>query len=287
MAITDANEVEKIVRVLEARGANLFHACQLKDFRSYVRLGGVPSRNKLLNSGLDFTVFDTDAIDKENKVWDKVFGNFSDFGRQFAKPETRSQPNPYGPIQIVMKPNILRSVTDLSITLRSAGARDFDRDNECLKDSQDFEKIFQFADANQTQNVNQRRNIAFERELNIRFGRNNSKSPEFNCAVDSEILSFSDAIYILVDACVYRGEELSVEVQRLTGKRVIKRSYQCPDKEKIIKELSELSVVNDCTRESLLAGNFASERLRQWVGECDGFYYDRFISYLTNGTVRA
>lgn len=92
MAIVDKQEIEKIITSLEARDAKLYHACQLEDFKSYLALGGVPSRNKLLGSGLKFTEFDTDTIDKQNKVWDKVFGNFSDFGQVFARAGSGAQP---------------------------------------------------------------------------------------------------------------------------------------------------------------------------------------------------
>ena len=287
MAISDVHEIEKIVSNLEARGANLYHACQLKDFKSYIKLGGIPSRNKLLSSNLEFTVFDTDTIDKKNKVWNKVFGNFSDFGREFAKPESNSQPNPYGPIQIVFTPNALRSATDLSITLRSAGARDFDRDNECLKTPQEIEKIFQYIDVTQAQNFNQKKNIAFSNELNTRFNKSNCTSPEFNCATNNELLSFNDAIYIVVDACMYKGRELLEEIGNITNKRTLKRTYYCPKKESIIEELSTLSATNDCTQKQLIAGNFASHKLRAWVNNRNEFHYDRFIRYLTHGTTRA
>lgn len=287
MAITDRQEIDKIIASLNARDAKLYHACQLEDFRSYVKLGGVPSRNKLLGSGLKFTEFDTDNIDRQNNVWDKVFGNFSDFGQGFAKPGSESQPNPYGPIQIVFTPDALRHATDLSITLRSAGARDFDRDNECLNGYQDFEKIFQHIDAGQAQGQSQKKNIAFARELDIRFNKNNCTSPEFNCAISNELLPFTDAIYLIVDACIYKGRELIEEVQGLTPKRALKRTYYCPEKESIIKELSTLSADYDCTKTKLLAGNFASRSLEAWVGNRKEFHYDRFIRYLTLGTTRA
>ena len=287
MAINDALELEKIVLALEARDVKLYHACQLTDFKSYSKLGGIPSRNKLLNSGLAFTAFDTDKIDKENKVWDKVFGNFSDFGREFTKQRSRSQPNPYGPIQLVFRPNALRSTTDLSITLRSAGARDFDRDKECLKNAQEVENIFQYSDASQVQNVTQKKNIAFSNELKLRFNRDDCTSPEFNCATKNELLSFDDVIYIVVDACLYKERELSEEIGKITNKSVHRRTYYCPEKESIIRELSKLSATYDCTQKPLITGNFASDELKAWVSERNDFHYNRFIRYLTYGTTRA
>ncbi|MCU9529978.1 hypothetical protein [Pseudomonas mosselii] len=287
MAIEEKSEIEKIVKVLEHRNSLIYHACQLKDFRSYVQLGGIPSRNKLFNSKLDFTKFDTDTIDKENDVWDKVFGNFSDFGREFTKETSNSQPNPYGPIQIVLKPNALRSSSDLCISLRSAGARDFDRDKESLKNSQEFNMIFQYIDPEQAPNSNQKKNIAFANELNSRFNKNNSFSPEFNCAITNELLSFDDVAYIVVDACKYRNQDLCSEVKKITNKKVFAREYFCQNKKAIITELSEHSASRDCTQQALLSGSFASERLKTWVSARNEFHYNRFITYLTNGTTRA
>lgn len=287
MTIKDKAEIEKIVKSLEDRNALLYHACQLKDFRSYIRLGGIPSRNKLLNSKLDFTVFDTDKIDKKNDVWNKVFGNFSDFGREFTKETSNSQPNPYGPIQIVFKPNALRSTSDLSISLRSAGARDFDRDKESIKNPQEFNMIFQHIDPEQAPSASQKKNIAFSNELNTRFKRTNCFSPEFNCATANEILSFDDAIYIVVDACQYKGQDLFNEVNTLTNKKVFTRDYLCLKKKAIITELSTLSATRNCTKQALLSGDFASEELKAWVSARNDFHYDRFITYLTNGTTRA
>ncbi|MEE4708846.1 hypothetical protein V2K55_24450 [Pseudomonas alliivorans] len=287
MSIKDKAEIEEIVKSLERRNALLYHACQLKDFRSYIQLGGVPSRNKLLTSKLDFTVFDTDKVDKKNDVWDKVFGNFSDFGREFTKETSNSQPNPYGPIQIVFKPNALRSTFDLSVSLRSAGARDFDRNKESIKNSQEFNMIFQYIDPEQAPGASQKKNIAFANELNARFNRNNCFSPEFNCAAVNEILSFDDVIYIVVDACQYKGQDLFDEINALTNKKVFARDYLCQKKKAIITELSMLSATRNCTKQALLSGDFASEKLKEWVRARNDFHYDRFITYLTNGTTRA
>ncbi|POD30580.1 hypothetical protein BKM14_19500 [Pseudomonas syringae pv. syringae] len=287
MTIKNKVEIEKITESLEHRNALLYHACQLKDFRSYIKLGGIPSRNKLLNSKLEFTVFDTDRIDKENDVWDKVFGNFSDFGREFTKESSNSQPNPYGPIQIVFKPNALRSTSDLCISLRSAGARGFDREKESIKNSQEFSKIFQYIDPKQAPNENQKKNIAFATELNSRFNRNNCFSPEFNCTTANEVLSFEDSIYIIVDACQYKGQDLINEIKAITDKKVFARDYFCQEKKAIITELSMLSADRDCTKQALLDGDFASEKLKKWVAARHEFHYDRFINYLTNGTTRS
>ncbi|MEE1894507.1 hypothetical protein V0R51_16460 [Pseudomonas otitidis] len=287
MAIEDAREIQSIVKNLETRGVLLYHACQLKDFRSYVKLGGVPSRNKLQSSNLDFTAFDTDRIDRGNQVWNKVFGNFSDFGREFTKEGSRSQPNPYGPIQIAFNPCALNSAADLSITLRSAGARDFDRNVECLQDSRQLDAIFQYQDIKHAQHEAQRKNIAFSNELNARFNRKNCTSPEFNCTIANELLSFDNAAYIIVDSCIYQGSHLLATIQRTTNIKSFARNYYHPSKKSIIEELSSHSANYDCTKQSLIEGTFASDHLKRWVNDCNEFYYNRFIRYLTDGTTRA
>lgn len=286
MAINKEAEIESIIKILEKRNAKLYHACQLKDFRSYVELGGVPSRAKLQSSGLDFTKFDTDSIDKHNNVWDKVFGNFSDFGRNFARENTKSQPNPYGPIQIVFNARALYAATDLSITLRSAGAKDFNRDQECLQSAQQFNLIFQHTDIDNTPDT-QKNYIAFADTLNQRFNRKNCTSPEFNCTIENQILSFQNAAYIIVDSCIYKEKELIREVEQIAPKNCVNRTYQSEHKKSLIQELSALSATNDCTKQLLINGSFATRELKYWVNNCDEFHYNRFIRYLTDGTTRA
>ncbi|MFS6825720.1 hypothetical protein, partial [Staphylococcus aureus] len=102
MAAMQGCDIQAVVQILRERGAHLYHACQLKDFRSYLQLGGVPSRETLEESGLPYTGFDTDESDHEGNIWDKVFLNLQDFGITYARfgveAGTVATPNPYGPI---------------------------------------------------------------------------------------------------------------------------------------------------------------------------------------------
>ncbi|MEX8194195.1 hypothetical protein [Comamonas guangdongensis] len=293
MAITNITEINDISNRIKNRGAFLYHACQLKDFKSYLELGGVPSRNKLHESGLDFTEFETDYIDKKNSVWDKVFGNFSDFGKNFPREKTKSMPNPYGPIQIVFDPLVLKSVTDISITLRSAGAKDFHRDNECLKSSAEIEKIYAHINPEDTTKDYEKAYIAFSEDLNSRFKKNNCTSPEFNCAIENELLSFNEAIHIIVDNCEYQGSALINEIKELiktkelTKIKVFERKYYCNIKKTIINELSKIALDKDCSWKNIINNKDASNELKEWVKNCNEFHYNRFIKYLTLGTIRA
>ena len=89
MPLLQGAELEKVVSLLDKRGVFFYHACQLKDFKTYVRIGGIPSRKLLETSGLPHTAFETDAADHDNGVWPKVFGNLTDFGLGFAWGEWR------------------------------------------------------------------------------------------------------------------------------------------------------------------------------------------------------
>lgn len=285
MAIDSIYEIKKIISILEKRDASLYHACQLKDFISYVTLGGVPSREVLSKNCMNYTQFDTDEVDKKNNVWDKVFGNFSDFGKSFARQNTKSTPNPYGPIQIVFNPNILNSINDISITLRSAGAADFNRDQECLKNSNEFENIYKYPNIEDLQNRNLSKIVAFSDELNSRFSRNNCTSPEFNCKVKNGILSFNEVKYIIVDGYIYKNINLSAKIRQLTTIKVVDRHYDCEKKLSIIKELSSLIPNVNCSWGNILTGGFASQNLIDWTKECKHFHFNRFIKYLSDGTI--
>jgi hypothetical protein len=125
------NKIEGLVALFRARGVSLYHACQYKDFVSYLELGGVPSRFVLAHGGLESTPFATDEADQKNGVWDKVFFNLEDFGCTFAN-GGRAVPNPYGPVLLRLRPSVLLGAKDVAVCLRSAGTRGFDRRRESL-----------------------------------------------------------------------------------------------------------------------------------------------------------
>lgn len=187
MAAMQGRDIQAVVQILRDRGAFLYHACQLKDFLSYLQLGGVPSRQLLEGSGLPYTQFDTDESDHNGDVWDKVFTNMQDFGVTYAKfggdGGTVATPNPYGPILLVFEPEILLTAYDLSITLRSAGAEGFDRHEECLSVPSDIHSLFQHVDPDEAPNDFARAYIAFTDVLQQRFQWDGARSVEINCQV--------------------------------------------------------------------------------------------------------
>lgn len=134
-------DIDALIKLLKDRNVNLTHACQLSDFRSYLKLGGVPSRKLLSDQGLSFTPFESDQTDKDNGVWDKSFCNLQDFGTFFHNSKV-GVPTPYGPILISLDPEVLADANDVAICLRSAGSTGFKRESEALSEISSVEKLF-------------------------------------------------------------------------------------------------------------------------------------------------
>jgi hypothetical protein len=91
------DQIASIVERFETRDVSLWHACQLRDFRSYLEVGGLPSRSLLEQGGAGFTHLQTDVSDRSKGVWDKVLVNLSDFGAAFAHGAAATEYQPWGP----------------------------------------------------------------------------------------------------------------------------------------------------------------------------------------------
>lgn len=134
-------DIAQLVDLLTRRGVSLFHACQYADFCTYLALGGIPSRALLEDTRLCFTPFATDANDRSNGVWDKVFVNTADFGDWFARGRSWV-PNPYGPIVIQLQPAALLEAVDVAVCYRSAGAAGFNREQEAIAQVEEVDRLF-------------------------------------------------------------------------------------------------------------------------------------------------
>ena len=168
--------LSSFVRRLEERRASLYHACQLRDFESYLAIGGIPSRQLLEWRGLGFTEFDTDKQDQKNDVWSKVFLNLEDFGKWFDSGKN-AVPNPYGPVLIRVRPDMLRCARDVAVCLRSAGASGFDRKQESLTLAE-TEDVFRSL---RSPTVKDRGDLA-------KLKKGDGQSPELSCAVAGQLL---------------------------------------------------------------------------------------------------
>lgn len=140
--------LQELIALLQRRNVKLYHACQFSDFKSYLRLGGIPSRQLLENEGLPFTTFISDTNDRNNGDWDKVFGNFSDFGLSFSKGHG-AVPTVYGPILFVLQPQAFQEAEDVAISLRSAGAKNFNRESESLTSIDEVNNLFVYDESHE------------------------------------------------------------------------------------------------------------------------------------------
>lgn len=102
-----------------------YHGIQLNDFKTYCEQGAVLSRRQLSQHNYTFTRFFSDSKDFEGGYWDRIFGNFVDFGAQFARFET-GLPNLYGPITLVFSHSSWATMPGLQFSDRSVSIRTFD-----------------------------------------------------------------------------------------------------------------------------------------------------------------
>lgn len=293
MPTITGNEINILIDIFNERGVGFYHACQYKDFKTYLRLGGVPSRNLMENFGLDYTHFDTDDVDQDNSVWDKVFGNLSDFGLGFAmfnhSEHTAPLPNPYGPILLVFKPEVFLSAYDVAICLRSAGANGFDRENEALLIEQ-VNKIFHYENIFDAPYYNNRSYIKWKSDLQKTFGINEVSAPEVSCIVESEVLSFESLDEIIVDPYVVNEISLVNSIVDLThemGIRIMPRKYKNGRLE-IIRHIAQMLNDRVVDINSLINQESSLETKEYALKLHNGkmhFHYDRFSKYLREGTI--
>lgn len=267
-------ELETCVR----RHGLVYHTCQLRDFRSYLSLGGVPSRNLLKQSGLPFTAFDTDDVDQTNGVWDKVFFNFSDFGSGFANGGSGT-PSPYGPICLVFEPSVLKPATDVAVTLRSAGATGFDREEEGLSLAELPNIYVKYAF--------QKYNVQGKEALKAAFPNHEvGTNPELNCSFPTQLAPLSSVRFMLVDPYpINPTNTLFAMVEGLvkaanTGKKVIERNAKSARRTSYVTPWNAISE-DAITIEALRAWRNVDAGTIEWTNKIrgwdpDSFFYGRY-----------
>ena len=286
------NEIQSLVDLLLERNVSLYHACQLIDFKSYLALGGIPSRALLENRGLPFTPFDTDTNDKANGVWDKVFGNLKEFGEIFADGKFWP-PTVYGPIQLQIKPSALLDASDVAICIRSAGGEEFNRELEALT-IDEIDRTFYYP-----------RNVSFPRSTHVKsqrllaeeFGKTKPQSPEISCSVPNQVLSAEYIIAAWVDPYILNDQSLLDHVSNVVKDRqgfnfrIVSRS--CKEKSRVhlynkiaecIRE--EIPSLYDLAQDSMLSSTlreYAQQVLRNSEAERQ---FNRYVKYLLLGTLR-
>lgn len=280
--------IRDVVQLLQQRKAKLYHACQLIDFQSYLRLGGIPSRALMEAGGLPYTNFDTDDSDHTNGVWDKVFGNFSDFGMTFAKGNV-AIPNVYGPILLQIKPDAFLEATDLAICLRSAGGKGFNRETESLASVEDVDRLFKHP-----QNDDRASWIKFRNELQQEFSMPEASAPEFSCTVVSGKFPLEYVEFARVDSYVIGGKALCDQVEQLKTENrqnfpIYSRGDRCPS---YTNELVEILANSNSTPSlsNLCQSPDVSSDLKIWAKAVMDrnleYQFNRFARYLVNGTIK-
>jgi hypothetical protein len=286
--VFESKVLKKVVENLRLRGVSLYHACQLDDFISYIKLGGIPSRNILLSKGLPFTAFESDETDKANRVWDKVFGNFSDFGAIFHY-GAQVIPNPYGPIVFKIDPEALLTAADLSITLRSAFYRNFSRELESLVSVEQVDSLFvNPIDAQNAYYIKNSKQLqdTFQNEPNI---KSPIRSPEWSCTIAGEIMTIESVDYILCDPIALGGTTLlkivsdkleNSEVRALLRKTKCKSKYQ---------EIIDIVRSGESSLLTISKSKNVSEEVKLWAQETAKKNlhetFRRFAGYLYSGTL--
>ncbi|TSA52095.1 MAG: hypothetical protein D4R45_07470 [Planctomycetaceae bacterium] len=283
MAIISGDILSDVVAELSRRKVKLYHACQLADFKSYLQVGGIPSRNLLAGKELPYTAFDTDGRDVDNGVWRLVFFNLSDFGGGFAK-GGNNLPNIYGPILLCFDPKVLEHANDISITLWSAGASGFDRELNGVA-AEDVPRLF--VDFNSPR-------VRFKDGLCCEFDNPKAKSPEMNCSFDNELAVMDYLAYIRVDP--YRSDTSylpdvvrEIITQNDPSCRVFERD--CLDG-----HTSRYRILWDAITRSASSGGDVLAVIRQdplmsaWADHVRSqstlsFQFGRYSKYLLNGTI--
>lgn len=288
------DHIRSLVKLFEDRQVFLYHACQLTDFQSYLRLGGIPSRALLESGQLEFTIFQTDTTDKENKVWDKVFVNLEDFGGRFAR--GRSQvPNPYGPILFEISPSALLEVTDVAICLRSAGVRGFNREGEALKKIEDVDRLFTYSVDHPE--VFKRRWPKFKETLQAEFEDLSAQTPEISCTVPSGMLSIQSVRRVRVDPYTVNGQSLHNWVYRIKTSyggpifRVYERDrFKDSSRKSVYNEIAELIREEIPSLSTILQDHTCSQPLREWAKQILEvnleWQFKRYAVYLREGTLK-
>lgn len=301
MPLIQNTDIPIFTDLLISKGVNLFHSCQLKDFKRYLELGGVPSRNLMQQRSLDFSDFDTDSNDQENSVWDKVFFNLMDFGNYFAlypmnNPDTASIPTIYGPISIQVFPDSINESDDVCVSLKSAGLTGFSREEYGIP----VERISDIFVCIECENPREEQYIRRTNELRDIFNieEPGTLNPEVNITIEGELVGFEHAIMITVDPIFHGDVSLYSIVDSLVKEHnlnafVLNRKFNYrdgDDRKGVLRLICEYLInnpnptCNGC--KAHLAGNAYGE---DWIRRIESgrlFYnLDRYLRYLQSGTI--
>ncbi|MCB0646109.1 MAG: hypothetical protein KDC49_05580 [Saprospiraceae bacterium] len=300
MPLIEGNDIAYLSNLFADRNVFFYHACQLKDFRTYIQSGGIPSRNLMEQNQNDFTEFETDVADKDNEVWNLVFGNLWDYGSTFANrmwgENSAPVPNPYGPISLKCEPSILNQSTNVSICLRSAGGIEFNRGKEGIS-VDDIPRMFYCLNC---ENEYQESWLKYSDDLKAEFQIDtaNTLNPEVSCQTPSELLSANSIFQILVDDITIDETPLVQTVRDIVNDSqfnipVYTRFYHREfgdDRKRILSNIISAIALGLETFEDIYGHNICEENTKNWMDKvraCGNSYqFNRYVNYLVNGTIR-
>ena len=279
--------ISELIALFKRRNVKLYHACQLKDFTSYLKLGGIPSRNLLKKNRCNFTKFDTDDNDIKNKVDSCVFLNMNDFSN-FYHSSTNSVPSPFGPILIILEPKSLENFDDIAICLRSAGASGFNGVSESLTTTEEVNRLFKNGESEKYSFY-----LKDTRVLAEEFSSDSKKIvkgfPEISGRTPSEILNFESLIQIVVDP-IENEETTLIKIieERTKGTNLQDKAVQRASVNPIYTQLVSFVAHGASTLGDLK--NCEMEGVQNWAKKCQEnqnlqFQFKRFAKYTREGTL--
>lgn len=278
------NQIREVMDILHEYKIKLYHACQFQDFVSYLKVGGIPSRQLLKDRNLTFTAFQTDSSDLQKGLFDKVFLNLQDFGNTFHAGKN-AVPNPYGPILIEVSPTSSLYMSDLGVSLRSAGAQTFDRNTECISEIDDFRKIFK--------SIGGRHFVKFKKDLLEAFPGSKATSPEITCTFPGQLLSVDHFQRIIVDPLTFvSGKKLKhyveIAAKKLYSNLDVYVVQRRSNRESDFQELCH-GVDNGWRSLNDVIQKTDNQDLEKWAENVLAanldYQFERFAKYLVEGTV--
>ena len=271
------------------RGVLLYHACQLRDLASYLRVGGIPSRALLTAKRLPFTPFVTDKLDRTNGVWDKVFVNLNDFGQSFASGEPLV-PNPFGPILLLISPEALLRATSVAVCLRSAGTKGFRRQRESLKTVPEVEQLFVHP---ATANYSTTTLVHGKSMIRYLFNNQEAQLPEISITLRTQKIPFRHVKALVVDPYKIRDRSLRHWASLLLASTGTPRPVKgrASQRKQLYTELARfLSRHEHYFYLLFMHKKEVSKDLIEWAEQVAAngldWQYERYARYLTDGTIQ-
>ncbi|MBL7672135.1 MAG: hypothetical protein JNM39_16755 [Bdellovibrionaceae bacterium] len=276
----------ELIKLLQSRKVSLYHACQLKDLQSYLKLGGVPARGLMTEAGLPFTSFKSDENDQESGDWNRVFLNMNDFGNFFHSAKgSKSTPNIYGPILLKLDPDCIEDASDVAVCLCSAGSSDYDRTAFSLKSTDEVNQLFQHP----SDGTPKSSWLKQTPDLKKTFSHVPVKgSPEISCTVDTRLIKLDYLTAVMVDPLSHSGCNLIDSVteslrghDKILGTMVKRTTHQSVRYNALVKAVAK----GPCDIKELTEEPDLSEWAKNVIDIGLSWQFDRFATYLREGTI--